>query len=158
MKSKKRPLLITLGIIAIVAVGVLIYLMLHDENKLTVEERTWINANLSTVQNINIINDLNIYAKDGHGVFYDFLTDFGSEYNLRMNPIISNDAPSNIFKDTTTITDQSLIFEEDHYVLVGKNEEIINRSAISNLSIGVLNSDADYIKSFLTLRLLIIVK
>ncbi len=152
MKSKKMPIIVTISIIVLAIIGVSTYFILNDENKLTVDEKRWINENLANVQNVNVVNDVNIYGKNGHGVFYDFLTDFGSEYNLKINPVITADAASNAFKVTTTLTDNSLKFAEDHYVLVGKNYENIDRDIIPNLNVGVLNSDTAYVNSFMTLN------
>ena len=76
-----------LGIIIITIVSLVVVHILNDENKLTVEENKWINNNLSTVLNVNVINDLDIFGSGGTGVFYDFLNDLGKEYNLKINPV-----------------------------------------------------------------------
>ena len=151
MKSKKTPIIITICLAVIAIIGISTYFILNDKNKLTVDEKKWINDNLATVQNVNVINDINIFGKNGDGVFYDFLADFSSEYNLRVNPVISGSENTNAFKDTTTLTENSLVFTEDHYILVGKNKEVIDRKDISNLSLGYLNNNLTYINSFMTL-------
>lgn len=130
---------------------ILIYNVLTDENKLTVEEKQWINDNLSTVQNINVINDINIYGKNGHGVFYDFISDFSSEYDLKINPITNNrESSNNIFKDTYELTDNSLIFDTDHFVLVSKTDENIKRDDIYSKKVGILTEDLEYVKKFIS--------
>ena len=65
-----------LGIIIITILSLVVVHILNDENKLTVEENKWINNNLSTVLNVNVINDLDIFGNGGTGIFYDFLNDF----------------------------------------------------------------------------------
>ena len=59
-KSVKRILLVIPVIVFIVIATLIIMNVLKDENKLTVKEKEWINNNLSTVQNVNIINNLSI--------------------------------------------------------------------------------------------------
>ena len=54
-KSVKRILLVIPAIVFIVVATLIIMNVLKDENKLTVKEKEWINNNLSTVQNVNII-------------------------------------------------------------------------------------------------------
>ena len=151
MKSKKKTIIISVIIGIVIVIGIVSYFFMNQENKLTVDEKRWINENLTVVQNVNVINDVNIYGKNGHGVFYDFLTDFSSEYNLRINPIITGNATSNAFKVTTNVTDNSIVFSEDHYVLVSKSDEIVERDEISSLSIGYLSKDTDFLNGFISL-------
>ncbi len=151
MKANKKAIIISFIIGILIVGGIVTYFLVNDENKLTVDEKRWINDNLTTVQNVNVINDVNIYGKNGHGVFYDFLTDFSSEYNLRINPVITGEAAVNVFKETNSLTDNSLVFAEDHYVLVSKDKEIIERDVIKSLNIGYLNKDKDYLNSFIML-------
>ena len=89
MAKKVRLIFILfVGIIIVAVASLVVVNILNDENKLTVEENKWINNNLSTVLNVNVINDLDIFGKSGAGVFYDFLNDLGKEYNLKINPVV----------------------------------------------------------------------
>ena len=63
-KSVKRILLVIPVIVFIVIATLIIMNVLKDENKLTVKEKEWINNNLSTVQNVNIINNLSNLDKN----------------------------------------------------------------------------------------------
>ena len=85
MAKKVRLIFISfVGIILVAVASLIVVNILNDENKLTVEENKWLNNNLSTVLNVNVINDLDIFGKSGAGVFYDFLNDLGKEYNLKI--------------------------------------------------------------------------
>ena len=112
----------------------------------------WINNNLSTVLNVNVINDLDIFGKSGAGVFYDFLNDLGKEYNLKINPITYTSKDENItsgFIATNTKNDKFVEFYADNYVLLKKDYVYYNNiEAIKDIKIGVLKSDADYIKGY----------
>ena len=78
MAKKVRLIFISfVGIIIIAIASLVVVNILNDENKLTVEENKWLNNNLSTVLNVNVINDLDIFGKSGSGIFYDFLNDLG---------------------------------------------------------------------------------
>lgn len=146
MKNKKR-IIITIGIFLAVLLIVFITIgILTDEDKLSSSERKWINNQLNIVQNVNVVNDVNIFGDTGVGVFYDFLNDLSLEYKLQINPVTYSNG--DIVRGVTlgiktNLGEDDQIFYEDHYVLVGKNDEIINSyQNFSNRKIGVLISDA----------------
>ena len=58
----KRKIFIALAGVILIAIGIGIYLNLTNANRLTSEERHWINDNSSNIQNVNIINDVNIFG------------------------------------------------------------------------------------------------
>lgn len=152
-KSVKRILLVIPVIVFIVIATLIIMNVLKDENKLTVKEKEWINNNLSTVQNVNIINNLSVFGANGSGVFYDFINDMSKEYGLKINPVTYNNVESSVshgFMATNSLDDNSLVIYEDNYVLIKKDYEIITDIAsLSSKSIGVLSSDVTYLNSYL---------
>ena len=152
-KSVKRILLVIPAIVFIVIATLIIMNVLKDENKLTVKEKEWINNNLSTVQNVNIINNLSVFGANGSGIFYDFLSDMSKEYGLKINPVTYNNGESSVshgFMATNSLDDNSLVIYEDNYVLIKKDYEIITDIAsLSSKSIGVLSSDVTYLNSYL---------
>lgn len=152
-KSVKRILLVIPAIVFIVIATLIIMNVLKDENKLTVKEKEWINNNLSTVQNVNIINNLSVFGANGSGIFYDFINDMSKEYGLKINPVTYNNGESSVshgFMATNSLDDNSLVIYEDNYVLIKKDYEIITDIAsLSSKSIGVLSSDVTYLNSYL---------
>lgn len=152
--KKKRWIISLIAIILVLLVGgIITFNILNDENKLTSEERTWINDNINNVQNIYVVKDENVFSKDGSGVFYSFLNDFSEEYGINLNIITfdgSSVPSSNNLNYTKELKDNSKVFFTDHYVLVGKNNEVFNSNKdLENKTIGVLNSELEYIKSYL---------
>ena len=152
-KSVKRILLVIPAIVFIVIATLIIMNVLKDENKLTVKEKEWINNNLSTVQNVNIINNLSVFGANGSGIFYDFINDMSKEYGLKINPVTYNNGESSVshgFMATNSLDDNSLVIYEDNYILIKKDYEIITDIAsLSSKSIGVLSSDVTYLNSYL---------
>lgn len=152
---KKKIRIIIISIVAIIVVGLcgfFGYRFLNDNNKLTVDERNWINDNINTVQNISIVNNANVFGKSGKGVYYSFLDDFSKEYNLKINPITFNigETSSGVsFGIKTEISDRDLVFYEDHYVLIGINNDIIvDYDDLKTKKISVLASDLNKIKKY----------
>ena len=149
MRKKKNIVLIIISIFVIIGAGIILYTLLNRANKLTVQERKWVNNNVSNVQNINVINNATVFTKNGRGVFYSFLEDFSKEYSLTINPITYNidNKPNGLsLCMKTTINKNDHVFYQDHYVLVGTNKEYINNNTnLSGKNIGILKND--YINS-----------
>lgn len=152
MKKKKSLIIIVISVIVIIALGIGLYFLLSDENKLTVAERNWINDNINTIQNINVINNANVFGKNGEGVFYDFLTSFEEEYGLETNAITFNykNNPSGItLGSKTNPSDSDVIFYEDHYVLVSKDTtKVSSATDLSGRTIGIMTSDLSYVSQY----------
>ena len=153
--KKNNKLVLSIIAIALIIIGIIfaIYNYVHDESKLSQEESLWINNNLSTMQSINMINNIPLYADNGYGVFFDFINDFQSEYNMKVNPVTYNFLETDVtngFKLSNYVDDNSIIFDEDHYVLIGKEYKLVrNINDLEDVNIGVLNNDIDYLKNYL---------
>ncbi len=154
MKNKKSVVITIIIILLVVVIGLITYHILTDEARLTSSERRWINGNINTVQNINVINDVNLFGNTGTGVFYEFLNDFETEYQLQMNPVTFNygENPSGLTLGITrNLNDQDFVFYTDHYVLVGLEDEVMSSyTDLVGKTIGVVNDDASYISGYLT--------
>ena len=152
MKTRKWLLPLIVFII-VLSVGVMTYFVLNNKNKLTSEERKWINSNINNVQNVYVLKDEYLFSKDGQGVFNLFLDDFSKEYGLKINIItIENNSEEAGIKLNKTINNSEdlNVFYKDHYILVGKNKDnIISINNLDNKTIGVLNKDIDYIKNYI---------
>ena len=150
MKKKRMVISIVIALILLTTIGIIIYRVVSDESKLSSEEKTWISTNINNVQNIYVIKDEPIFSKDGQGIFYTFLNDFSENYGIKLNIVntenTSNDSVNlNVSKE---LNDN--IFYQDHYVLVSKNKEIFNNyEDLNDITVSILNSDMDYIKSYL---------
>ena len=91
MKNKKNLLYGVLIFITVLIIAIITINVLGNENKLSSEERTWINDNINIVQNVNVSKDSNVFSKDGSGVFYTFLNDFSNEYGIQLNIVTVDD-------------------------------------------------------------------
>lgn len=153
MKKKKSIIIIIVSIILVIGIAVGLYFILNDKNKLTVAERNWVNESIGTIQNINVVNNVNVFGKNGSGVYYDFIKDFETEYGLDINPITFNEGsnPSGItFGIKQSIGENDILFYTDHYVLVGKNNDIISQEEnLNGKSIDILSKDLNYVSKYL---------
>lgn len=153
MKNKIKYIIISIIVVAIVGgIGLFIFNTINDKNKITVEEKKWINNNISNLQNVNIVNDIDVFSHSGYGVFYDFISDFSKEYQIKVNPVTYNVSESEKpdgFKLTNKLNDNSVVFYEDYYVLLSKSSEHIKDINSINGNIGNLASDYEYLAGYL---------
>lgn len=153
MKKKKSIIIIIISILLVVGIAIGLYFILNDKDKLTVSERNWVNESIGTIQNINVVNNVNVFGKDGSGVYYDFIKNFETEYGLNINPITFNEGsnPSGItFGVKQSISENDILFYADHYVLVSKNNDIISQEEnLNGKSIDILSKDLSYVSKYL---------
>lgn len=150
--------LIGLLILGILGIGVYYFLTAEDEdNNLTLLEKQWIESNKSVLIDIDIPNDTYIYGYSGEGVLFNFLEYVKSETGLEFNKKPYNYQTENTFEGLSivllnpddVINQDDIIIFEDNYVLLGKEEEYLNDlEVINGTTIGILEADSNYIKSF----------
>lgn len=151
-KNKNTVIGVLIGIIIVVVIAIFIIIVM-DENALTIDEKTWIDENVSSVLNVNIINDSNIFGSSASGVYYDFLSDFSDEYDLSINPVTykyENEVSGLTLGVFDELGEDDVIFYSDHYVLLAKEYEIVNSyDDINDVTAGVLSKTVESIeKSF----------
>ena len=153
MKDKKKLFIIILSSIAVILLAFAIFSFLNDKNKLNKKEKTWIADNLTTVQNINIVNNAKVFGDNGTGLFYDFIKDFQTEYRLEINPITfqqGEKVEGISFNAGNKITKNDTVFYEDHYVVIGKTDLIVTSiNSFSGNKIGCLSTDTEYLNKYL---------
>lgn len=153
MKKRKNIIIVIISVLVVIVSAVVLFNILNNKDKLTVVERNWINDNIGTILNINVLNNANVFGKDGSGVYYDFLNDFKDEYSLSINPITFNSGtnPSGITLGVKyNVDSKDEVIYKDHFVLVSKNNDVI--STISDLNgkeIGVVGSDLSYVTKYI---------
>ncbi len=150
----KRKKIIALTLVGFILIALGIFSLLKDNNKLTAQEKKWLRDNEKRLVDIRIINNANTFGYNGEGIFFDYIKDFQSEYNLDIN-LITYDygaiTPGVAFKLSNTVSPEDEIFYKDHYVVVGKNSTIINNiNNLNNRKIGVLNTDLSYVSYYLS--------
>lgn len=148
--KKRKKLVISVLIIAIllVVISVVIYRLLQDKNKLTVEEKQYITSNANKLINVNVINNSNVFANEGEGVYYDFLEGLEDDRHLSFNIVSTastNDTIDISLAKGNILPDESKIFYTDHYVLVSKTINNVFDLSDINAEVGVMSNDKDFI-------------
>jgi diguanylate cyclase (GGDEF)-like protein len=145
MNKKKIVITIIIVLILLAGLGLVTYLLLNDKDKLTVEEKEWLTQNQTVVQSIYVVNNVDVYGKNGEGVFYDFIKSLENEYTLDVNEITYNSdekIDGKGFKVLYEPTKNSVVFHEEHFVIVSKEKQSFSSlSQLSNKKIGVLTND-----------------
>ena len=154
IKNNKTLVKISFFLLGIVFLGVIGFLILRDPNSLTSKEKKWLKDNKNVLIDVRIPNDVNTFGKSGEGVFFDYLNSFQEKYKLDLNIVTysyGSVTPGIAFKVDNIISPNDILFYEDHFVLLGKEEEIINNlEEIKSKKIGVTNSDLSHISYYFT--------
>ena len=152
--TKKIVLIALLVVIAIASLVIITFSILNDENKLTVEEKEWITQNINQVQNVYVPVNLDIFGKNGTGVFFDYIGYVEEEYGIDINPITYNvgeNVTDRAFMITYDKKDSDVVFYTEHYVVVSKDKKNINSLVqLSNSKLGVLANDEKLVSKYLT--------
>ena len=155
-KFKKIIILSIISLILISGVVFGIYKVFKDKNSLTISEKTWISNNKNSVYSINVPNDINVFGKNGTGVFFDFVNDLDEELDLKLNSTvysIDNQNDSFGFSINTNYDKRDLLIYTDYYVLLNlENNSIINPSNITEGNIGILSKDLSYVSNYYKLN------
>ena len=150
---KKRIIIpIIIAIILLSGLGVFTFLQLSDKDKLTVEEKEWLTQNQTVVQSVHVVNNVDVFGKNGEGVFFDFIKSIEEEYTLDINEITYNSGEAvdgNGFKILYEPTKNSVVFHEEHYVVISKEKQSFSSlSQLANKKIGILTSDQQLVTKF----------
>ena len=156
MKKMKR--IIIISAISIILIGGLIfgfYKLFKDKNSLTIAEKTWISNNKNSVYTINVPNDINVFGKNGAGVFFDFINSLDEELSLKLNSSVysvnsTNDSLG--FNVDTSYNSRDLLIYMDYFVLISKDKNsVVNLEKIADKTIGINGKDLSYVSSYYSL-------
>jgi len=154
-KFKKVIIFSIIGIVLLGIIGLSVYKMFKDENSLTISEKTWISNNHNSVYTIYVPNDINVFGKNGEGVFFDFVTDLDSELDLKLNNSVYSINNKNDllgFNVDTSYDSRDLLLYTDYYVLVSKDKSsVVDLSVINNKNVGIMAKDVNTLSSYYTL-------
>lgn len=152
MKSKRKTIFIAGGTLLLVSLLLFLFFYFKEGNRITLSEKEWISDNKHSVINFAVVNDINVFGKDGEGVYFKFLNDLATEYELSINPIpyAYGNVPDGLSLSTKqSLKDTDIVVYQDHYVLVAlKNEKVTSIDSLKNAKIGVLNSDINNIRNY----------
>ena len=96
MKKIKKIILISIVSLFLISGIILgVYKIFKDKNSLTISEKTWISNNKNSVYTINVVNDINIFGKNGNGVFFDFINKLDEDLDLKLNSSVYSVANKN---------------------------------------------------------------
>lgn len=158
MKSRKKIFLALLGIA--VAVFLALYLIINysEPNNLDSADKKWIADNSGKVIDIDIINDIPVYANNGSGVIFDFLSYINKETNLGFNKIpylkggngFNSRYRFEIIDGSTKLNSNQLLIFNDSYAAIEKSDRKVNElKDFNNRVIGLLQEDVNSITYYL---------
>lgn len=148
--KKKRNIIIILIVILTLVIAFFgtLYYISSTVNNYSYSEKKWINNNLTTSYDIYIEPNIPVFSENGSGVFYDYLSSLKEDTNLNFNVITSDSSDIKLI-NKNTITNDDIVFFKDHFVVIG-NGDINKMSDLNYKTLGILSSDEEVIKYYLT--------
>lgn len=159
-KNKKNIIIIVASLVLLLVVGILVFLR-YKENKteLSLSDKKWIEDNKKSMIDIYVMNDLPVFSLEEGDIFLSFLDYFEAETGLSLNRVSyslnSSEPKTNylfkIIKETDDLGRNDLLFYEDNYVIISKeNKKIQDISKLEGYKIGVLTTSMTSISEYLT--------
>ena len=158
MKNKKKLVFIIIGIAIVIFLALYIIINYTEPNILDSDDKKWIADNGGKVVDINIVNDIPVYANNGNGVIFDYLDYVKKETNLDFNKIPYLKGGNNytskyrfeIIDGSVKLTSNQLLFFTDSYIAVEKSERKINGlNDFKNQLIGLVKDDNNSVTYYL---------
>ena len=149
---KMKQILILIKIVIIILIlgffGTLYYVT-NTVNNYSFTEKRWINDNLDKTFDIYVEPSLPVFSLDGNGVFYDFINALKENTGLNLNIITTEDEKIKLH-NKNSIDDTDIVIYKDHYIVSGTSSTIIKLSDLENKKIGVIKTDTNTVKYYLT--------
>ena len=159
-KNKKNIIIIVAALVLLLVVGILVFLRYKDnKTELSLSDKKWIEDNKKSMIDIYVMNDLPVFSLEEGDIFLSFLDYFEAENGLSLNRVSyslnSSEPKSNylfkIIKETDDLGRNDLLFYEDNYVIISKeNKKIQDISKLEGYKIGVLTTSMTSISEYLT--------
>ena len=160
MKKSKKYIIILPILIAIIAFAIiyLSYSRVDRKTSLSVSEKSWVEKNKDNSFDIEIVNDYPLYAYNGDGVLFEFLSDFKEDVGIELgqNPYLKSKKPTGkgykirIVNNNTKLKKNDITIFNDYYVMISKRSMRINHiDDLKNLTIGIFSSDSEDISYYL---------
>lgn len=154
--NKKLIIILPILIAVIVFLSLYFYYNKEDQNSLTVNDKKWIESNISTIFDFELISNYPVYGENG--VFYEFVDDFEEATGLEFNivPYLKTGKPTTtgfrfrVLRNDETLTDKDLYLGEDVYIAISKSNLKINRvTDFKDMTIGVFTDDVGELSYYL---------
>lgn len=159
-KNKKNIIIIVAALVLLLVVGILVFLRYKDnKTELSLSDKKWIEDNKKSMIDIYVMNDLPVFSLEEGDIFLSFLDYFEGETGLSLNRVSyslnSSEPKTNylfkIIKETDDLGRNDLLFYEDNYVIISKeNKKIQDISKLEGYKIGVLTTSMTSISEYLT--------
>ena len=158
MKNKKKFIYLIIGIAFLLFVALYLIINYSEPNVLDSKDKKWISENSGRVIDIDVINDLPVFANNGVGVVFDFLNyvtketklDFNKRPYLRGSTNLNSSYKVQILDGSQNLSSNDLLIADDYFVLVGKKDEKVERlKDLEGLTLGVLKDNSSMMAYYL---------
>ena len=157
MKNKRKLFFALFGVAIFLFVGLYLIINYSEPNILNSEDKKWISDNGGRVIDIDVINNVPIYADKGKGIIFDFLDFVKEKTNLEFNKILylNNDDSKSKYKieiidGSQKLSSNQLLIFNDSYISISKNDiKISSLNDLEGSTLGLLQEDSSNINYYL---------
>ena len=156
--NKKLIIFIPIFVAIAVFIGVYLYYYSEDINSLTVTDKNWIEENVTSLVDIEVISDYPIYG-EGEGVFDSFISGFENATGVEFNKVtyVKEGTPNTksyrfrVLSSNEKLTEKDLLINEDVYILVSlESRNYDHISDLNKLVVGVLAADLEDVSYYMS--------
>lgn len=153
--KKKGIIALTFIVLFLFGAWAIFFFVSEDKNtSLTAAQRRWIENNKNKVIDLSVLSDVPVINSNGDGLLFDFLSALEKDTDLEFNKLsyTKSSKPSSDYALVASNGEKnSILFYSDNYVIATKKKlHFSNVSELTNLNIGVLKSDVDKVKDYLS--------
>ena len=158
-KTNKIIILSIIGLILTISLVVFILNYTKDDSSFSILEKNWINNNANNIIDVSVYNDIPIYGQNGEGIIFSYLEEFTKLHGIEFNKVSYIQGNNQNLKNVsfriidfnTELTDNDIEIYKDYYVIISKNNMVLNNTEdLSNIKLGILDSDVNNIKYYLS--------
>ena len=158
MKNKKRIIIIAFVVAVIVFIGLYAIINYSEPNVLDSQDKKWIADNGGKVIDVDVINNIPVYANSGSGVIFDFLDYVNKTTKLEFNKVpylkgsteLKSKNKIEIIDGSVKLASNQLLIYTDSYIAIEKNERKINNiNDFDKSVVGILKEDNSTITYYL---------
>jgi len=152
MKKRNNKIIVLISAAVIFVVALLIFVLNYskDDTSFSLLEKKWLNDNENDVIDVSVYNDVPVFGESGNGVIFDYLDKFNKDYGINFNKVSYVIGDTSNYKElafrilniSEKISDNDILLYEDNYVIVSKNNKVLDKmSDLASIKLGVNSSD-----------------
>ena len=148
-KTNKLIILSIIGLIFTISIVIFILNYTKDSSSFSIIEKNWLNNNANKIIDVSVYNNVPIYGQKGEGIAFSYLEEFTNSYGIEFNKVSYITGNTENLKEVsfrildfnTELTDKDIEIYKDYYVIVSKDNSVLNNiNDLNNIKLGAIDN------------------